>query len=135
MMPDLNAVLNRQDQGRSQLDLTRVAAALAVYRAEHGEYPETLDQLAPTILAQVPEDLYSGKPFLYRRMPDGGYLLYSVYENGTDDRGTDYGGEIVEGEWTEKVDEDFDYQATDLVIRVPMPKFELPPRPEFDFVQ
>jgi hypothetical protein len=131
MLPAFDAALKHEDRAVALLDLTRVAAALAVYRAKHGEYPDKLDQLVPTILAQVPDDLYSGKPFLYRRMPNGGYLLYSVFENGTDDRGTDYGGQIVEGEWTEEEDDDFDYQATDIVIRVPMPKFELPAKPEF----
>jgi hypothetical protein len=112
------------------LDLTRVAAALAVYRAEQGEYPETLDQLVPGVVAQVPNDLYSGKPFIYRRMPDAGYLLYSVFENGKDDGGTDYAVEVVKGEWVEEERDEADYENSDLVIRVPMPKFELPEMPD-----
>jgi hypothetical protein len=123
--------MNAEDRAVTMLDLTRTAAALAVYRAEQGEYPETLDQLVPGVLAKVPDDLYSGKPFIYRRMPDGGYLLYSVYENEVDDGGTNVGGQIIKGEWGVEEDEDFDYENTDLVIRVPMPKFELPSKLEF----
>ncbi len=129
LLPALGAAMNAEDRAVATLDLTRVAAALAVYRAEQGEYPETLDPLVPGVLNKVPDDLYSGKPFIYRRMPDGGYLLYSVYENGIDDGGTSVGGKIVKGEWVAEESEEFDYEKTDLVIRVPLPKFELPAKP------
>lgn len=131
MLPALGAAMNAEDRAITMLDLTRTAAALAVYRAEQGVYPETLDQLMPGVLDKVPDDLYSGKPFIYRRMPDGGYLLYSVYENGADDGGTNIGGDIIHGEWVAEESEEFDYENTDIVIRVPMPKFELPAKPQF----
>jgi hypothetical protein len=128
MLSAVSAAMNAEDRTAAQLDLTRVAAALAVYRAEQGEYPEKLEQLAPSVVAQLPNDLYSGKPFIYKRMADGGYLLYSVFENGKDDGGSDLHGEIVKGEWVEEsVDANLD---GDLVIRVPLPKRELPKMPE-----
>jgi hypothetical protein len=85
----------------------------------------------PNVLKAVPNDLYSGKPFVYKRTPDGGYWLYSVFENGTDDGGTDRDGRIIHGEWVAEDDSNFDYAKTDLVVRVPFPKFELPPKPHF----
>ena len=62
---------------------------------------------------------------------DGGYLLYSVFENGKDDGGDYYTGEIVDGEW---VDEPgvIDMEDSDLVIRVPAPPFRMPEPPPTD---
>lgn len=131
MLPALNASLKAQDRAIAVLDLTRVAAALAVYRAEQGEYPEELAQLVPSVLDKVPSDLYSDKPFIYERKPDGGYLLYSVFENEKDDAGTDRDGSIIGGEWVTPNSGNVDYNHTDLVIRVPVSKFEFPPKPTF----
>jgi hypothetical protein len=130
MMPALDAAISAEDRAVVLLDLTRVAAALAVYRAEQGEYPDKLDQLVPGILEKLPEDMYSGNPFKYSRKPDGGYVLYSVFQNGIDDRGTSFDGEIVDGEWlSEECDATYSNNAGDLVIRVPAPEFQLPASP------
>jgi len=132
-LPSLEAATHAEDRGNVLSELTRAAAALAVYRAEHSEYPEELAALAPEILSELPVDLYSGKQFIYERKDDGGYLLYSVFENGIDDGGTDFGGEIIDGEWIEGESEGVDYNTSDLVIRVPVPAFELPEPPQGDF--
>jgi hypothetical protein len=130
MLPALEAATKAQDRAVTTLDLTRVAAALAVYRAEQGEYPEKLEQLVPSVLNKVPDDLYSGNPFIYERKPDGGYLLYSVYENGMDEGGTN-GDDIWAGEWitTEPLGST---QMLDLVVRVPVPEFKLPNPPQLE---
>ena len=83
-----------------------VAFALAAYRAEHGRYPMKLDALAPKYFRQVPQDLFSGKPLLYRPSANG-YLLYSVGVNGKNDRG--------------RMETD-DPAADDLVVRMPLPE-------------
>jgi hypothetical protein len=130
MMPALDAAIGAEDRAVVLLDLTRVAAALAVYRAENGGYPDKLDQLVPGILEKLPEDMYSGNPFKYSRKPDGGYVLYSVFQNGIDDRGTSFDGEIVDGEWlSDKSDATYSNNVGDLVIRVPAPAFQLPASP------
>lgn len=51
------------------------ALALKIYRCEKGEYPETLDALTPDILDKLPCDPLTGKPFDYRKMPKGGFVL------------------------------------------------------------
>lgn len=137
MLPALQAAHRAEERGEVLWQMTRVAAALAVYRAEQGEYPDTLDALVPDILAVMPLDVYSGQPFLYERKPDGGYLLYSVFENGKDDGASDLGGDIVRGEWkTEEQEQDgtqedrVDYNESDMVIRVPVPSFQLPEWPQ-----
>ncbi len=134
MLPASQAVFNAEDRNRAQLEMTIVTAALAVYRIEHGEYPEQLDELVPSVLPKLPIDLYSNKPFLYERRGNG-YLLYSVFENGADDGGTDQSGEIIAGEWLEEQSGDNDYSNSDpsnsdLVIRVPMPELKFPTAPD-----
>jgi hypothetical protein len=85
-----------------------VAFALEWYRRDHGRYPRTLEALAPKYLAQIPQDIFSGKPLIYRPS-EKGYLLYSVGINGKDEGGRSY---------------DDDPPGDDLVIRMPLP--ELP---------
>jgi hypothetical protein len=82
-----------------------VAFALAAYRGDHGRYPAKLDDLAPQYLPAIPDDLFSGKPLIYRPS-DGGYLLYSVGVNGQDDDGRGV------GDWP---------PGDDLVVRMPRP--------------
>jgi ABC-type transport system involved in multi-copper enzyme maturation permease subunit len=46
-----------------------IEIALAIYRADHGEYPATLDALAPDYLSALPLDPYAMQPFMY--LPKG----------------------------------------------------------------
>jgi hypothetical protein len=63
-----------------------IAFALAAYRSDAGRYPDKLNDLAPKYLATVPDDIFAGKPLIYR-ITDKGHLLYSVGLNGKDDEG------------------------------------------------
>jgi hypothetical protein len=72
---------------QASIDLARVACALERYRLAHGEYPETLDALAPQLIEKLPHDIINGQPLHYRRTPDGQFVLYSVGWNETDDGG------------------------------------------------
>ena len=69
-----------------QFDLTRLAFALAAYRADRGAYPTKLADLAPKYVAKVPKDIFNDSDLHYRQ-ENGGYLLYSVGPNGKDDDG------------------------------------------------
>jgi hypothetical protein len=65
--------------------------------------------LAPKYLAAVPNDLFSGRPLVYR--PTGsGYVLYSVGPNGQDDGGRS---------------SDDDPPGDDLTVRMPLPELKL----------
>ena len=64
----------------------QVAFALAAFRRDHARYPAMLNDLSPNYLKDVPADLFTGKPLIYRPEPNG-YLLYSVGLNGKDDGG------------------------------------------------
>jgi hypothetical protein len=73
---------------QSSTDLARVAIALERYRLAHGEYPESLDALAPQFIDKLPHDIINGQPLHYRHTDGGGFVLYSVGWNETDDGGT-----------------------------------------------
>ncbi len=71
-----------------QFDHLRLAVALAIYKAEHGEYPEQLASLVPQILPDLPRDRFAAGQSLPRYRRQGpGYILYSVGENGRDNGG------------------------------------------------
>ena len=105
LMPALRkvqAAADRIDQVENNLQL---AFALAAYQREEGNYPATLDALAPKYLKEVPLDLFSGKPLIYQPS-EKGYLLYSVGVNGKDEGGRSF---------------DDDPPGDDLVVRMPLP--------------
>jgi hypothetical protein len=85
--PGISACVMKTAKIQSQLDLARVATALERYRLAHGNYPETLDALAPQFIAQLPHDIINGQPLHYRLSNDGQFVLYSVGWNETDDGG------------------------------------------------
>jgi hypothetical protein len=79
MMSNLNSEVFAEDRFNTTLQMTRVATALAIYRAEHGDYPKKLGELTPKALEKLPVDVYNAKPFLYERLSEG-YLLYCAGE-------------------------------------------------------
>jgi hypothetical protein len=65
-----------------------IVCALERCRKVRGQYPDSLAELAPQFMAQLPVDVINGGPMKYRRTNDGKFLLYSVGWNETDDAGT-----------------------------------------------
>jgi hypothetical protein len=113
-MPSLSAALRKFSWGQESVDLARAAIALERYRLGHGDYPESLDPLAPQFIDRVPHDIIGGRPLQgsgpasqplhYRRTADGQFALYSVGWNETDDGGVvglnkDGGVDINQGDW------------------------------------
>jgi hypothetical protein len=94
---------DRAEQTRRNLEL---AFVLLAFKKDTGKYPTTLAELAPKYLPSVPDDLFSGKPLIYKPT-ENGYLLYSVGVNGKDDGGQSYGD---------------DPPGDDLVVRMPVPE-------------
>lgn len=66
------------------------AIALERYRMQHGAYPESLEALVPAFVVRPLLDPMDGKPLRYKKLPEGGFLMYSI---GTDLR--DDGGDIL----------------------------------------
>ncbi|HUS80071.1 MAG TPA: hypothetical protein VM283_02315, partial [Armatimonadota bacterium] len=85
----------RRDDEMARLNVARAAIALALYRAEHGEYPESLSDLEAATGEALPTDPFTRGPLHYER-GERGFIVYSVGENGYDDGGrTDDAGDIV----------------------------------------
>jgi hypothetical protein len=104
-MPHLARAGVLQERLGVRRNATIVALALVAHRGERGRYPGKLDALAPAYLKEVPIDICSGGPLIYKVIGDG-FVLYSVGENLRDDGGR-----------TAADGEGFD----DIVIRVPAP--------------
>lgn len=70
--------------------LATASCGLAVerYRLAHGALPETLRDLVPRYIPDVPLDPFDGKPLRYKRL-ERGYAVYSVGPDGNDDGGTE----------------------------------------------
>jgi hypothetical protein len=70
------------------LRLLQVEFALRAWKAEHDDWPESLDHLVPDYLRTIPSDPFSPvcRPLKYQRTGEG-YLLYSIGANGLDELG------------------------------------------------
>ena len=66
--------------------LTNLAFAASAYQADHGNYPESIEALAPQYIAAIPADPFSGKPLKLASV-EGGLILYSVGPDLKDERG------------------------------------------------
>jgi hypothetical protein len=110
LVPAVRKVQSAQDRAEQVERNLHVAFALAAYRRDEGRYPARLADLAPKYLAAVPDDLFAGRPLVYRPS-EAGYLLYSVGANGKDEG----------GRWT-----DDDPPGDDLRVRMPLPELKRP---------
>jgi hypothetical protein len=75
---------------RAMSALVRTQIALGLYRADHGAFPASLADLAPTSMGRMLDDPFAaspGTPLRYRRTA-GGFLLYSLGPDRRDDGGT-----------------------------------------------
>jgi hypothetical protein len=86
MLPAAGKIQNADDHWSQQQRNLHIAFAMALYQRDHGRYPAKLNELATKYLTTVPDDLFSGKPLVYRPA-EKGYLLYSVGINGIDEGG------------------------------------------------
>jgi hypothetical protein len=135
VLSSLEQVIAAQDRAYAKLELTRLAAALAICRAEHGRYPDKLDDLVPVIMKELPRDPFHGKLYIYKP-EDHGYLLYSAGENGVDDGGKNTQTYFLEsppfdergrlGRDPLELIPEFATSGDDISIRVPRPTLELP---------
>jgi hypothetical protein len=92
MTPALSAALQAEDRAVMTFQMTEVALALAGYRADHGRYPESLEQLVPDYLEQVPLDFFAEDALRYQPSVQD-YVLYSVGLNCEDEEGRTYDSE------------------------------------------
>jgi hypothetical protein len=69
------------------LDHALIACELEEYRLAHHELPDQLSQLDRGLQVRIPNDIFTGEPYKYRRLSSSQFGLYSVGWNGKDDDG------------------------------------------------
>jgi hypothetical protein len=106
MLPAFEKVQTAAERSEQTQRNLHLAFALVAYQRDHGHYPAKLEELAPKYLAKIPDDLFSGKPLLYR-LEGQGILFYSIGPNGVDEGGRGA---------------DDDTRGDDLSVRLPVPR-------------
>jgi hypothetical protein len=70
------------------LQMDQTAFALASYHADHGQYPDKLDELIPKYLSEIPDDTFADQPTPVRYRREGeAHMMWTVHLNGIDDDG------------------------------------------------
>ena len=96
--PALGGAIRKEVKSLANLRLAETAVALERFRGTHqNAYPDSLAELSPEFLPQIPKDPYDAQPLRYHKTKTG-YQLYSVGPNLRDDggqRGEKDEGDIV----------------------------------------
>ncbi len=72
--------------GDAQLRTAIAALAAERYRIDQGRWPESLEELVPTYISEVPHDPFVRSPLKLLKLPDG-LFIYSVGYDCKDDGG------------------------------------------------
>jgi len=86
LMANHRPILERYFLCHARRDQVRVILALTRYHRANGNWPDTLEQLVPEFLAEVPLDPCDGAALRYA-LRDDRPLLWSVGNDGLDDEG------------------------------------------------
>ncbi|MBE0711943.1 MAG: hypothetical protein IH583_06125 [Candidatus Aminicenantes bacterium] len=86
ILGNFEAAFLKEAQLEATLLAARTGLACKLFENRTGAYPESLEALVPNILAEVPIDPFTGKPFVYRREGEG-FIVYSLGSNEKDDGG------------------------------------------------
>ncbi len=98
-LPGLDGVIRKTAQIQTQINLAAVACGLERYSLAHGKLPDSLQALVPDCIPQLPHDLITGQPLIYRRVSNQDYILYSTGWDGKDDGGVFYKKHKKQGDW------------------------------------
>jgi hypothetical protein len=84
----------------ARLGTAELAIALRMYKSRNGDYPESLSQLVPDIVQELPVDPFTGEGFVYHK-GGRGFTIYRPGRNGknefgmqTEDKGSGGGGMV-----------------------------------------
>jgi len=112
MMPALDKAVINYHSMHTRINGATLLAAIELYRAENAEYPQSLDELTPDILDQLPTDHVSGQPFGYKTLNNDEhgrmYLLYSFGRDAEDNNGH-YPAENTHAAFLEDEAKGYDY--------------------------
>jgi hypothetical protein len=89
LLPALERLASRDAEASARARTALVALAVEDWRITHGgKTPDSLDDLVPAHLKQIPTDPFDGQPLRYKKLPHG-YVVYSIGQNYQNDNGTE----------------------------------------------
>jgi len=86
LVPSLHFFCAAMARGAAMSHAADAAIACERYRRRYGKLPQSLEEVVPDFLPEVPTDPFDGEPLRYLVAEDG-YLVYSVGPDGTDHGG------------------------------------------------
>jgi hypothetical protein len=86
LLPNVVTVLFKRATLEAMFETARVGIACKIYKNLHGDFPESLSELAPEILDKISVDPFTGHSLIYKKR-DSGIMIYSVGSNLRDDGG------------------------------------------------
>lgn len=86
-VPSFTPIIVKYRRRAAELRATAVVLALRQYQQAEQHSPQTLQDLVPKYLSEVPVDPFDGKPLRYRVRTDGRWIVYSVGPNQLDENG------------------------------------------------
>ncbi len=86
LLPSLSNLYVKSGEAMARTWSLRTAIAIERYRSATGALPDSLEQLVPQYLSEIPIDPFTGKPLKYERR-EPGYVVYSLGSNCVDDGG------------------------------------------------
>lgn len=84
LMPALSRAVWAHDEAAQPRDALLVAIACQLYKRKFSQYPPSLDALPTSLLAQIPLDMFNGKPLRYT-LRDAKPVIYSFGPDRKDD--------------------------------------------------
>ncbi len=100
LAPAIESCVKKSIRGRVSLDIAMLACALERFHLSKKHYPESLNELIPEFVKEIPPDAASGGALHYLREPGNHFMLYSVGSDLEDDKGDIGKGE--KGDWVWK---------------------------------
>jgi len=87
LLPALDKAQSKAVLHQAKLELAKTAIDLERYFLKHQQYPETLDSLVPEFTNSTPQDPLTGTSYLYKRLTQDSFEIYSAGLNGKDEGG------------------------------------------------
>jgi hypothetical protein len=89
LLPALDKAVQKFALAQTDVNLANLACALERYRIANGNFPDSLDALAPKFIPSIPHDVITGEPLKFHLGDNGRFKLYSVGWNEKDDGGAE----------------------------------------------
>lgn len=86
LLPVIEAAFQATAREQTIARATDTAIAVILFQRSQGTLPESLEQLVPDLITDVPKDAFSGASLCYRRTQKD-FVIYGFSHNGLDDGG------------------------------------------------